>query len=245
MKTFISWSGDLSRQVARLLSSWIQDVLQGTETWVSTDDIDKGSLWFGDISEQLTQTNIGILCLTRENIRAPWVLFEAGSLAKGLSKSRVCPLLINLRHTDLDPPLSQFNGTLPNKDDMLKLIKTINSHNSGNQLSDGRVQKSFDRWWEEFQSKFAAILATYKPTNDIQRKSLEDMVEEILEISRSLQKAIQEPPPNWPTSSPWKSLRGPLLALEAAHPETARLVAAILNKIEGDKEGKEDGKAAH
>ena len=195
MKVFISWSGDLSKQVANLLGTWIGDVLQGTETWISSDDIDKGSLWFGDITKQLAETSVGILCLTRENITAPWVLFEAGALSKGLSTSRVCPLLVNLSHTDLKPPLSQFNGTLPKKEDILKLILTINSQNRDKVLSDDKVQRAFDRCWGEFDSKFSTILKGYKPAKEGHKRPMEDVIEEILDISRSLQKVLQQSPP--------------------------------------------------
>jgi hypothetical protein len=120
MKVFISWSGDLSKKVAEFLAIWLQDILQGVKCWVSTDDIDKGKIWFGNITKELAETEIGILCLTRENKDARWVLFEAGALSKGLSESRVCPFLVDLQQSDLQPPLSQFNGTLPNKADVLK-----------------------------------------------------------------------------------------------------------------------------
>lgn len=198
MKTFISWSGPLSKEVATLLSSWIPDVLQGTKTWLSMDDIDKGSIWFGDINEELSETDIGILCLTRENIDASWILFEAGALSKGLSKNRVCPLLVNLNHTDLNPPLSQFTCTLPNEADMLNLVKTINKHNGDNALDDGRMEKAFNVWWESFDTKFSAILKQYKQTKEFHKKSVEEMVEEILQISRSLQRNKQESRPYIP-----------------------------------------------
>ncbi|PYJ82158.1 MAG: hypothetical protein DME22_19350 [Verrucomicrobia bacterium] len=56
MRVFISWSGELSKQVAELLATWIEDILQGIQTWISTEDIDKGSIWFTEISGQLTDT---------------------------------------------------------------------------------------------------------------------------------------------------------------------------------------------
>jgi len=188
MRVFISWSGDLSKQVAELLREWIKDVLQGTETWISTEDIDKGSLWFGDISGQLSETSVGILCLTRENMTSPWILFEAGALAKGLSKSRVCPLLVNLKYADLKPPLSMFNGTLPTKKDMLMLVKTINAQNGDKRLAEEeRVEKAFGHWWEEFEAKFKGILTSYKPRKESQSRSSDDMLQEVLQIVRSLQ----------------------------------------------------------
>ena len=192
MKVFISWSGKLSGQVAELLSGWIGDVLQGVETWISSEDIDKGSLWFGDISAQLGGTGIGILCLTGENIGAPWILFEAGALSKGLTRNRVCPLLIDLEHTDLKPPLSQFNATLPNRNDMFKLLKTINAERGDARISDERLQKAFERWWDDFANAFPKILKDYKPSKEPERRSVDDMTTEILELTRSIQKTMQE-----------------------------------------------------
>src|SRR5688572_11210003 len=113
MKVFISWSGDLSRQVAELLAGWLSSVLQGVQPWLSSADIEKGSIWFSEIAKEIESVGIGILCLTRDNLTAPWILFEAGALSKGLSKNRVCPLLIKLEHSAIQRPLADFNGTLP------------------------------------------------------------------------------------------------------------------------------------
>jgi TIR domain len=126
MKIFISWSGELSRQIAEALRSWLQYVVQATEPWISTQDIDKGSIWFSEITDQLHDTSLGIVCLTPENLKAPWILFEAGALLKGLKRNRVCTLLIDLKVSDLEEPLSKFNATMTTKEDMFKLVQTIN-----------------------------------------------------------------------------------------------------------------------
>lgn len=191
MKVFISWSGALSGRVAQVLGEWIEDVLQDTKSWISNDDIDKGSLWFGEISGQLADTSVGIVVLTKENVTAPWVLFETGALSKGLSKSRVCPLLVDLKYTDLKPPLSQFNATIPEKEDMLRLIKAINAQNQDNKLVEEKVDRAFEKWWDEFKKKFYAVLKNHKSPQKTERPS-EDMIAEILEISRSIQTNIQE-----------------------------------------------------
>lgn len=89
MKVFISWSKNLSKDCAEILSDWIKCTLQASEPWVSSKDIDKGSLWFNEINDQLKDTKVGIVCLTKENKSNPWILFESGALAKGLSANRV------------------------------------------------------------------------------------------------------------------------------------------------------------
>ncbi|MGL6401348.1 toll/interleukin-1 receptor domain-containing protein [Aeromonas hydrophila] len=115
MKVFLSWSGERSRLVATLLDEWLRCVLQAIRPWISTKDIDRGALWFNEIQDQLQDTTTGIICLTQENKERPWILFEAGALAKGLSTSRVCTLLVDLKPSDIKDPLAQLNHTLPDR----------------------------------------------------------------------------------------------------------------------------------
>src|SRR5437868_11508525 len=59
MKVFISWSGPLSKAVAELLKDWIKCVLQATEPFLSSEDIDKGAQWSGALNDQLAATDFG------------------------------------------------------------------------------------------------------------------------------------------------------------------------------------------
>lgn|GEM_PF-6555428 len=200
MKIFISWSGPLSQAVATLLKGWLEDMFQGAEAWMSNEDINKGAIWFSGITDTLADTDFGILCLTSENTSAPWILFEAGALSKGLTKNRVCPLLVDLEISQLEPPLSQFNAARPVRDDMWRLVKAINSHGKENLLAPDRLQKTFDRWWDDFDAKFIAIIADKKiSTTEPPKRSVDAMVVEILEIARSLQETSQQPLANIPT----------------------------------------------
>ena len=88
MKVFISWSGEFSRKAAESLSKWIQIIIQTVDVFYSPDDIEKGENWNNRLSEELEQSNFGIICLTPENIKAPWILFETGALSKA-TNSRV------------------------------------------------------------------------------------------------------------------------------------------------------------
>jgi hypothetical protein len=188
MKVFISWSGELSKQVAQLLGAWIEDVLQGTKRWISTDDIDKGAIWFGEITTELANTGVGIICLTRENLQAPWILFEAGALSKGLTKSRVCPFLVDLGVSEISPPLSQLNATMPNKEDVTKLIKTINSARGESALAEEKVEKSVGMWWPRFDEAFQKALKEYRPKEQVKPRKLDDKIDELLQITRALQR---------------------------------------------------------
>lgn len=189
MKVFISWSGKTSQEVAKLLSEWIEDVLQGVETWYSPDDIEKGSMWFSEIHQTLENNNVGILCVTSENKNAPWMLFEAGALFKGLTKARVCPLLVgNLRASDITAPLSHFNLTLPDEKDMLRPMRTVNSANEF-PLDDERLEKTFNRWWPDFKSRYEKILSATSDEMPVER-SAPDLLVEILDGVRHIQRSL-------------------------------------------------------
>jgi hypothetical protein len=73
MKVFLSWSGDLSHEVACTLRDWLPCVIQSLKPWVSSEDIEKGTRWSTDIAKELRDTAYGILCVTKENLGAPWV----------------------------------------------------------------------------------------------------------------------------------------------------------------------------
>jgi hypothetical protein len=49
MNIFISWSGERSKRVAELLRTWTQCVIQAIEPFVSSEDLDRGTLWFTEI----------------------------------------------------------------------------------------------------------------------------------------------------------------------------------------------------
>ncbi|MFT6334809.1 MAG: hypothetical protein ACJATI_001555 [Halioglobus sp.] len=68
--------------MAILLKEWLPLVLQATKPWISSEDIDRGSLWFSEISKELEATQHGIVCLSAANLQSPWIFFESGALAK-------------------------------------------------------------------------------------------------------------------------------------------------------------------
>jgi hypothetical protein len=151
------------------------------KAWLSQDDIEKGSMWFDEVTKQLTDVGVGILCVTRSNENAPWLLFEAGALCKGLPKNRVCPLLVDLEHTELHRgPLSHFNGTRPTREDLFNLVRTINAQRGEQALRDEQLAKAFNRCWNEFEQPFKEILTNHKPEEQAKERSTDDMVQEIL-----------------------------------------------------------------
>lgn len=191
MKVFISWSGIRSKAVAELLSAWIKCVLQATRPWISTRDIDRGALWFSEISNQLKDTAVGIVCLTQENKNKPWILFEAGALAKGLTSNRVCTFLVDLKPADLEDPLAQFNHTLPERDGLGQLAKTLNSCLGESGLDEPILAQVFSTYWPQFEGPFKEALKLHPPSEKSEPRSDKNLLTEILENTRSLNQRIR------------------------------------------------------
>ena len=90
MKVFISWSGDLSRELGEALREWLPSVIQSVKPFFTPNDIEKGARWGKDIANELESSSVGIFCITKENLSKPWLMFEAGALSKNLDASKVC-----------------------------------------------------------------------------------------------------------------------------------------------------------
>jgi hypothetical protein len=192
MKVFLSWSGTRSKATAELLSEWLKCVIQAIRPWISSRDIDRGALWFSQISDQLNDSSIGIVCLTQENKNKPWILFEVGALAKGLSQNRVCTFLIDLKSTDLEDPLAQFNHTFPTKASMSGLVRTLNSSLKENSLEERVLNNIFETYWPQFEQEFAAILTSTPETEVPEGRSEQSILMEILETTRGLNTRVRK-----------------------------------------------------
>ncbi len=162
-------------------------VIQAARPWLSSEDIQRGAQWFGDIGSQLQESSVGIFCLTQRNKNAPWILFEAGAIAKGVPSNRICTLLIDLQPSDVLGPLSQFNHTLPTHDEMLKLALTLNAALGEARLTDSQLRKSFDAHWSSFEKDFAQAVATNPEVEgEVSKPDSDDVLAEVLSSIRAM-----------------------------------------------------------
>ncbi|AEW01031.1 hypothetical protein A4D02_13810 [Niastella koreensis] len=192
MKVFISWSGERSRQVAELLNVWIQCVLQAVDPWLSTKDIDKGSLWFSEITNQLSSTQNGIVCLTKANLSNPWILFESGALAKGLTSNRVYIFLVDLKPNDVKDPLAQFNHTMPSREGVFQLIRSINNGLGEKALRENIIANVYETYWPQFEKGFKEILSNTPEEEIKEERPKEDLLNEILYSVRAIDKRLRK-----------------------------------------------------
>ncbi|NNF84814.1 MAG: hypothetical protein HKM29_06620, partial [Deltaproteobacteria bacterium] len=158
MKIFLSWSDETSHAIALTLGDWIPSVIQAVETTVSPEDIRKGTGWVNDVSKELDQSSLAILCVVPGNVGAPWLNFEAGVLLKFLDVSNVIPLLIDVERSELDNgPLAQFPSVICEKKEMYQILETINKNTEKGSLGEERLRNTFDVWWPKLEMDIESI----------------------------------------------------------------------------------------
>jgi TIR domain len=189
MRIFLSWSGSASRAVAVALREWLPTVLQAAEPYVSSEDIEKGARWSAEIAQQLSATDFGIICVTEDNFGSPWINFEAGALSKSVDASRVSPFLLDMRPTDLVGPLSQFQATLPELEDVIRLLRSINSFTE-RPVDEARLIKSVRMWWSGLEEQLDAIRRQERQPEAEHKREPTEMIEELLEITRGIQRRL-------------------------------------------------------
>lgn len=182
MEVFLSWSGERSRLLAEILHDWLPKVIQSIKPWMSSSDIEKGEQWLLKISEKLKTNHYGIICLTSENVNAPWILFEAGALSSAIDKSNVCPILLDFEPSLLSGPLSQFQATQFKKTDIFELLKSINKNIEPQKLSDKQLEETFDVWWPKLETEIEKIPKSSKKKPE---RSQKEMIEEVVMFTRS------------------------------------------------------------
>ena len=190
MKVFLSWSGAKSKQVAVALRDWLPGVLQSVEPWLSSEDMPIGARWASDVASALENVDVGILCLTAENISSPWLIYEAGALSKQTTAAMVMPYLLDLSPAEVRGPLAQFQCALANRDDTFRLVHTLYRKSADHPVSDKQLERIFEVWWPELDQKLSTIRLE-SVVEPVPQRSVHQKIDEVLFILRQVAPSVQ------------------------------------------------------
>lgn len=185
MKIFISWSKDKSRQLAMETKKLITNTLGNSVKLFFSPDMYKGTCVDNEINENLLASDKCIVCITADNFKNPWLMYEAGVvygshyLAPG--GSVVVPILF-----DHIPDWSSWVDKPLNRYVPVHLNKWKDSYKSAQEemrtflhelANDANIPlKNFNRHWNTYISAVKEILQREKIIPD----TCKDLVEQIL-----------------------------------------------------------------
>src|SRR5262249_26059198 len=108
----------------------------------------------------------------------PWILFEAGALAKAVRVGRVVPYLFGMTKANLTFPLAQFQAVDADEAGTRALLISINNVRK-DPLSNDRIFRIFERAWPDLKKRLDAIVVEENslPSPRPDRELLEEMLE--------------------------------------------------------------------
>jgi hypothetical protein len=240
MKIFISWSQELSRELAMALRKYLPCMIQELDVFMSKHDLESGARWSLELAKELGDSNFGIICLTPDNLQNPWILFESGALTKHV-EGRACGLLFaGLTPTDLSGPLSQFQNRVFEKKEFLALLLDINAK-LPTPLETHQLELIFEKWWPDLEAacqmavREAGTSAPRAPRRE-QKEILEELVTRIRGMERTLETFRRQQIDTTPKFSDMGAIKFALEPVVQSLTESQRkLVTAMVGK---DKTGK-------
>lgn len=188
MKVFIGWGGDRSKAAGIALRDWLPRVIQGVRPWMSEIDIGAGARWGPEVDRELSDTRFGILCVTADNAERPWLLFEAGAVAKTVDdQTRVVPYLIDFNQADLpDGPLTRFQAKKADRDGTRDVVCEINGLLE-KPIAENILAETFEKWWAGLEEVLDNLP---EPVESLDRPSSDEMLEDILITVRNVSRQL-------------------------------------------------------
>jgi hypothetical protein len=157
---------------------------------MSERDIEPGQRWNEQISVRLRDTHFGVICLTPENLNAPWLLFEAGALAKALEAARVVPVLLGIHKADLTFPLAQFQAVEADREGFFSLVSAVNRALGEHQLPPNLLINIFDGLWSSLETGLLSLPEAPKRSAQGPVRNDRELLEEVLNGVRGLQRVV-------------------------------------------------------
>lgn len=172
-KIFISWSGENSKKIAIALKDILEKKIFASsdlDCFVSTIDIASGDDWWNKIQKELKQCKQGILCITKENIRAPWIYFEAGAMiARDVP---TIPILFNCSMKSLEgsPIKGKQSRDFYDQSQFLQMIHDINKRMELLPIENAQLDAIAKDAYNELKTALQPILKQLKQTRAFNEK---------------------------------------------------------------------------
>ena len=167
MKIFISWSKNKSRMLAEATKRFLENTLGHSIEFFFSPQMYKGTRVDHEIHINLTNSQKCIVCITSENFKNPWLLYEAGVVFgvnyKKTDDGIIIPILferIPEWSSWIDKPLNQYTPIQIQpvnhefsfgKKEFLSFIQELSDET-------GVSIKEYDQNWQLFESEIKQII---------------------------------------------------------------------------------------
>jgi CheY-like chemotaxis protein len=240
MQVFLGWSGVRSQSVAQVLHDWLPFVIPGVASWMPAASTAPSARWNAEIGGRLEDTQVGILCLTRESMMAPWILFEAGALAQSIPNACIYTYLLDMDPVDVQGPLAQFKAVAAEKTPTWELVRAMYSALGAPRLPEVTLHTIFDKFWPDLEASLHRIPGDAAVKTRSHRSLLEEILANVRSLSRMSYTLIEQGKPPFSASAQahWLAMEG---HDASALDDESDLVAWVFDEEEDAAEEAEGG----
>lgn len=161
---FISWSGNIGKEIADLIYDWMDRMYEGipSKVFFSTE-IRPGTIGLNEILDALDCCDRGFFIITRERMNSPWIYFEAGAISKGNRDKRIVPIYVDVERDEIiNAPLPSFQSNISFSFDNLFSLIQMTGNELGWTFNQSYTYNKMQSISEEFSRRIVELENTIK-----------------------------------------------------------------------------------
>ncbi|MCO4262506.1 toll/interleukin-1 receptor domain-containing protein [Pseudarthrobacter sp. MDT3-26] len=207
MKVFISWSKNTC-EFAGVLNEVVGRLFDTVTTFYSPE-IPAGEQWLAQIEEELTDTDFGIICVSKENQMEQWLNYEAGALSRqvGDRRKRLGVLLLNFDDTNqVVGPFKNFQMKMADIEGFRSLMKSLNEY--GPKIRQETLDGRIDNEWISLAAALEGLKSRAKSAVKPPERTVSEKIDELLAVVRDFDRALTVPVINPPPTTAGDRYKG-------------------------------------
>lgn len=166
-KIFISWSKNLSCELAKETKNFLEKVLNNTVEFFFSPEMYKGTCVDQKIHENLLASDKCIVCITSDNFKNPWLLYESGVVYGANFHKNTDAIVVPILFENI-PEWSSWIDKPLNRYVPIQILNTNHEFKTGKEAFKNFIQQlskeynitinQFDINWKNYKSKVQQIL---------------------------------------------------------------------------------------
>ncbi|MFL4480535.1 hypothetical protein ACIPUB_19955 [Paeniglutamicibacter sp. ORCA_105] len=190
MKVFVSWSKN-SRDVGKAMAAAVTEIFDPVVDTFISQEIKAGARALNEIDDELSDTDFGIICLTRANQAEQWINYEAGALSREVDgkRLRLGVFLVDFDDTkEVNSPMNIFQCKMATLEGMSDLMTSLNDLEP--KLNEATLKKRISYAWPDLEKAVAAAKNDSSGGPRLPPKTTDEKLDELLGLVKAVEASL-------------------------------------------------------
>lgn len=177
--------------MGKAVSDAVKEIFDPVVTTFISQEIKAGARGLEEIDASLTDTDFGIICLTRSNQTEQWINYEAGALSRQVEdkRLRMGVFLVDFtRMEEVNSPMNIFQCKFATLEDFTDLMTSLNELHPN--LSETTLNKRIKAAWPDVEAAVKAVVEGEPDKPAAPPKSQDDKLDELLGLVKAMEASL-------------------------------------------------------